>query len=136
MVHDTVEMVSVEWLMQNIHSSVDNCNNSQGRIDFHSLMRRKAFDYQMSDLLGTIIHHGFRVPICLYPDRLGSTKWSLGNGHHRMAAAILLCLDEIPVYWSSGEFMSCHATDTECLDSFDEYSVIEDLCDYSDFPSV
>jgi len=119
----TVEMVSVEWIMQNTTDSVDGFgsfdNDTQtASVDYEYLVSNKATDGGFGDLVGTILEKGFRVPIVLvknYCDT-GSQQEALvhGNGHHRMAAAILLCLEEIPVYWSKGKQYMCSAkSDTE-----------------------
>lgn len=109
--YGTVEMVSVEWLLQNIHYSVDGCNDENDEIDFARLLRNKN-DGALADVVYTIQERGFRVPICLYPNPYG-VDWALGNGHHRMTASILMCLGEIPVYWSEAGYMASHTTDTE-----------------------
>lgn len=127
---DTVEMVSVEWLLNNIHYSVDSLNDDSGHIDFEYMLRDKATDYSFPGLVHTIWERGFRVPICLYPNPYGA-DWALGNGHHRLSAAILLCLDQIPVYWSEHDYMSDDHTDTEApLDYPDDPAqFIDFMCD-------
>ena len=114
----TVEMVSVEWAMKNLVDSIDGygTGNGPGTVDFGRMVWYKSSDSQMGDLLATIMERGFRVPVCFYRD-IYWDGWALGNGHHRMAAAILLCLDEIPVYWAGeGEgYMAGDKTETEGL---------------------
>lgn len=119
----TVEMVSVEWAMKNLIDSIDGFGRS-GEVDFAVMLNDKASDGHFGDLIATILDHGFRVPVCFYPARRWSTDmskiedgWALGNGHHRMSAAILLCLDSIPVYFArEGEgYMVTSTTDTEEL---------------------
>jgi hypothetical protein len=106
----TVEMVSVEWLLNNVNNSIDGCNQG-GNIAWDQLVRYKC-DFSLVRVIYTILERGFRVPICLYPSPR-AIGWGLGNGHHRMAASILLCLDQIPVYWSDYDYMSTEHTDSE-----------------------
>lgn len=133
----TVEMVSVVWLMQNLESSVDGytATDDEGfeirEVDFASLILGKGGDGYFGTVLNTIVTQGFRVPICLYKP-WGKGGWGLGNGHHRMAASILLCLDQIPVFWSEGDYMSTEQTDTECLlpdegDFVDASDMVDDM---------
>lgn len=109
----TVEMVSVEWAMKNLVDSIDGFG-IDGGVDFGSMLYKKATDRHFGNLIHTIVNNGFRVPVCFYYDR-HHDGWALGNGHHRMSAAILLCLDQIPVFWSQGDYMSDEYTDTEKL---------------------
>ena len=117
-----VEMVSVEWLLNNIVYSVDGFDsydeNDNKAVDFEGMISYKASDGHIGALTNTIVKHGFQVPICLY-NPFGDERIGLGNGHHRLAIAILLVLDQIPVYWSDGDYMSTHATDTKEFD-YDE----------------
>lgn len=106
---EEVEMVSVEWLLNNLLYSVDGCNDDNGVIDWGELIRYKNDD-SLADVVYTIQEKGFRVPICAYRYEDG---WALGNGHHRVAASILLCLDQIPVFWSARSYMRTDITSTE-----------------------
>lgn len=108
MVVGTTEMVSVEWIMQNSTWSVDHFNDGAGGVDYLAMVREKAGDSdQFTTLVSTIMRKGFRVPIvlCLNYSRYGGEVNNVvhGNGHHRMTAALLLMLNEIPVYWSDYE---------------------------------
>jgi hypothetical protein len=131
----TVEMVPVEWLLNNLVGSADGFEVfDEGQlvpgIDFEEMIFYKGSDYGMGNVINAIVSSGFRVPICLYQAACGFTGWHMGNGHHRLTAAILLCLDAIPVYWSeySDDFMCSHSTDTEKLPlSSGDYADIEAL---------
>lgn len=134
MVTGEVEMVSVLWIMQNLQNSVDGFGMDAGGsgcwVDFERMIARKGADRHMGRLINTITKNGFRVPIVLVKEYVPYFTQSprgltLGNGHHRMVAAILMCLDEIPVYWSEGdEYMCGHTSDTE--------SILDDAGDYED----
>jgi len=62
--------------------------------DWFHMMSRKASDPNFGRLLQAIPDQGFLDPIGIY---WSYDHWTLGNGHHRLTAAILLGLDEIPV---------------------------------------
>lgn len=116
----TVEMVDVEWIMQNATDSVDGFSDYDGvGVDYDELVRNKATDYSFGNLIATILDRGFRVPIVLVRNFHGDPESVVhGNGHHRMAAAILLCLSEIPVYWADGKtegYMVPGVSDSEGL---------------------
>jgi hypothetical protein len=111
MQYGTVEMVPLEWLLNNLFYSADGFYHSDG-VWWESLMEEKAGDCHFGMLVNAIVTEGFRVPICVYKS---CGTWGLGNGHHRMTAAILLALNEIPVYWSDEDYMATHATSTEGL---------------------
>lgn len=121
MQHGTVEMVSVEWIMQNTTDSIDGFGDvdedHQPFVNYKWLVENKATDSCFGDLVGTILENGFRVPIVLVQNYYNDGDLMHGNGHHRMAAAILLCLDEIPVYWNNARlnrgYMCSDRTDTE-----------------------
>ena len=93
-----IEMVSVEWLLQNISNSVDFDRGING-VPFRAMVAKKGRDPQMNALLHKISTEGFRLPIVLCSDE-EEFEWTLGNGHHRFVAAILLMMEEIPVFWS------------------------------------
>jgi hypothetical protein len=104
---NALNLVPVEWLMKNITESVDRVDLKG---DIRNLFRAKATDPSFGSLLDSIIDDGFTTPICVqaYNDR-----YIQGNGHHRLAAAILLCLEAIPVYFTdSSDYMCSHITDS------------------------
>lgn len=117
MEHGTVEMVSVEWIMKNVDGSVDGYDTTQG-VNYQRMVSYKGSDSSFGPLVGAIFDQGFRVPIVLCLNYRGKNI-TLGNGHHRMVAAILMCIDQIPVYWSDCEVYKdymCvdHSTDETC----------------------
>lgn len=120
-----VEMVSVAWIMQNLSDSIDGFCGPAGEFDWVGMISHKAADRDFMPLVGTIITHGFRVPIVIIP--LDERSFKMGNGHHRLAAAILLGLDEIPVYWprDCDGYMCLAKSGTGSLD----YSLWDDVRD-------
>ena len=101
MIAETVEDVSVEWLLANIDVSLDGYNINDS-IDFAKMVNHKGKDDQFPILVNRIEQEGFTVPICLNRAHDTAETITLGNGHHRMTAAILMCLDTIKVFWAVG----------------------------------
>ena len=116
MIVGTVEMVSPAWIMQNATNSVDGFRDGDS-VNYEKMIDTKANDYGFGNLVATILSEGFRIPIVLDLSYSGEGTITHGNGHHRMAAALLLCLDEIPVYWAEGDYMSSHISSPEGSDS-------------------
>lgn len=56
---------------------------------------------RMVDLVSSIQERGVLYPVGIETNRDG--EYYLGNGHHRTVAALLLALDNIPVYISEFE---------------------------------
>lgn len=132
MIPGTVEMVSVEWILKNSQGSVDAVTDEHGNVDYLKMVQRKGSDNGFSNLVSTIMTKGFRVPIvlCLNYKPWGDSEPKQvvhGNGHHRMTAALLLFLDEIPVYWSDHEatrdYMVTKKSESEPVDYTDDLMV-------------
>lgn len=126
MITGTVEMVSVEWIMKNIYRYID--SGTDNVADFFY----KTWDKNFLFLLHNISTKGFRVPVCIDTDYYGRGDGLLtfGNGHHRFLAAIFLFLEEIPVYWSSGDFLSLEFSDSEELEpEIGDFEKIPDMLD-------
>lgn len=110
----TVTMVPVEWIMNNVPYSVDGFGGYDGGLNVARMIASKSEDGSFERLLHTIEERGFRVPIVI-DKQYNSGALTLGNGHHRLSAAILLCLDEIPVYWANNDYMSEEKSESENL---------------------
>lgn len=110
------QMVPVEWLMRHLSGSVDGVDFTHG---FDRLIARKAMDMCFGPLVEAILDNGFTVPICVQSI---NGRFIQGNGHHRLAAAILLCLDEIAVYFTDDplDFMCSSETEKGALPSTPE----------------
>lgn len=61
-----------------------------------AVMLYKLRDGQMGALIESVLEHGMTVPleVCSWGER---PEWRMGNGHHRLIAALLCGLHEIPV---------------------------------------
>lgn len=121
----TVEMVSVQWIMQNATHSVDGFedwdNNGFG-VDYAEMVNFKGHDGYIGAIAGNIMTYGFRIPIVMVLDYEGEGTLVHGDGHHRFVTAILLGLDEIPVFWSDGDYMAYNSTgSTSKLEHVDDY---------------
>lgn len=102
---ETRQMVSVEWILQNVTESVD----FQEGLDFASMLNRKMADYQVPALLEDILENGLTNPVVIEVDEI-SGAFRFGNGHHRIAIAIALCMNEIPVVFTS-DWCNDHRSD-------------------------
>lgn len=129
-----IQDVPVSWLMENLMVSVDGftlfecgehgttycyCDETcpPTGIDWDMLTEDKSQDDCYSRLLDSIRAKGFIVPICVHLPYWGDPTLGLGNGHHRMTAAINEGIESIPVYWTaSHEYMATTHTAPEGLD--------------------
>lgn len=67
----------------------------------------------MSDLVESIIENGFVMPVVCWVHK---DQWKQGNGNHRLAIAIALCRETIPVLFSPHHWMHEDMTDGEWSD--------------------
>jgi hypothetical protein len=115
--------VSVEWILKNVTYSVDGYNRCSehdiygyqclstcvSEIDWQKMIDYKFWDTDL-EMMYSILSDGIRKPICLRHS--GDNRWTQGNGHHRLATAILAGLDSIPVVFSfDSEYMMDWITD-------------------------
>ena len=122
-----VQEVSVEWILKNVTEFFDgfdttNCEDPRAcnlygcscpvRPDWEDMVLSKGAD-TTNAFMESIMREGFRNPICLY--RAGN-GWGQGNGHHRLAMAILLCLDTIPVIFDHSGYDIFMGNDTGRFD--------------------
>jgi hypothetical protein len=70
----------------------------------------KMQDSGVKSIHDSILRHGFNVPICV--NRIPG-GWQLGNGHHRMCLAILMCLDSILVLFDDNDEDYMHSDVTQ-----------------------
>lgn len=120
--------VPVVELLRRITASSD-CGPLVEPDHWFSLFRDKTRHgtfWQLCDVLPTI---GFTTPICVKVSTDG--EWHLGNGHHRTAAAILLALDSVRVYFTPDED-SNHWEITSPEDEWDDIVPGAEDVDYED----
>lgn len=92
----TIVNLSVAHILERTVASTD----IPGRIDWLTILAAKCSHDHFDWLVGQIAENGFTVPITLIPHgegEDGETEYTLGNGHHRFCAAILLGLEAVPV---------------------------------------
>lgn len=84
------------------------------------IIASKAGDDQTPILAQKILDEGFLHPICIYRTERGG--YGIGNGHHRLICAILLGLDEIPVFYceDGNYYPECSSGSGEIWESDDE----------------
>lgn len=87
-------MMPVDEILQYVTGSVDICFNGR-EVDWFEIFAAKVSHDHFDTLVDTLIEQGFTMPIVLGESHLGG--YIVGNGHHRLCAAILLGFDEIPV---------------------------------------
>jgi hypothetical protein len=84
---------------------VDLLNTLDGSIDVGDddwvagMFASKVMDYQMGGLIESLLDRGLCTPLNLVHDRYQQHgKIVMGNGHHRLVAALLCGIEEIDVY--------------------------------------
>lgn len=94
----TVELVKVSDLLKYLKDSADGYFLLKPE-EWFRMMVEKCSDGQFATLIRLIETEGFTDPIGIL--RWQDDLWEMGNGHHRLCAAILLGLDEIPVVFGN-----------------------------------
>jgi hypothetical protein len=131
-VDEHVTNVSVEWMLKNITISIDlghqctecggeygSCpHNAPAGINWENFIQHKVgsgpdFGSYFNAIVDTMLEEGEAWhPICLV---WTGDKWMMGNGHHRLALAILLGFDSVPAVFSFDieEYMMSWVTDSD-----------------------
>jgi len=91
-----MEMVSMERLFANVVRFTDGYGD-----DWQEMVYEKSFDPSFWQLCDMIPVEGMRHPIGICINAV-TGKWAVHNGHHRLAAAVMLVLPEVPVYFWDG----------------------------------
>lgn len=104
-----MKMVSVAEILKKVTCTADCYFVGEGPHEWFRLIQSKMYDRQTPAIIRAIQNDGFNVPICI--EVMPGNVWRLGNGHHRLAIAILLGLDFIPVDFS-GWFTSDSSQNT------------------------
>lgn len=129
---DRITYVPVEWILKNLTGSVDVEEPGHLIVDIVEMKVRDC-----ATILCNIEKYGFIYPIVIQTDRMGS-HFTMGNGHHRLTAAIFLYLDTIPVYFSTSEDYMCYkySTGAELNSSLEDIPYIEELLEeiYTELP--
>jgi hypothetical protein len=129
----TVATVPVEWLLKNVTDTVEfdlSKYNRFGAAGWQAVIDSKHWDFEYDngngDFLSDVLERGIQRPVCIIVDYDGTYShrdvdevpvpgqphFTLGNGHHRVAAAVLLALDTIPCYFAfDRDYMHSPITD-------------------------
>lgn len=132
---DRITYVPVEWILKNLTGSVDlewdEHLEEPGHLEepehlIIDIVKMKV--RYCATVLCNIEKYGFIYPIVIQTDRTGS-HFTMGNGHHRLTAAIFMYLDTIPVYFSTSEDYMCYeySTGAELNSSLEDIPYIEEL---------
>lgn len=112
---DTVRMTPISEIVATIESSCDFgyvSDYDSREVFWEHWLRNKAMDTGFGYLIDSLLANGFS------PE--GAVSWcsdekAVNEGHHRIAAAILLCVDEIPTtcwgkdWYKNGQRLSAHS---------------------------
>lgn len=93
---DDIRLVPIRDLLRNLTDSCD-CYDLDSAYGWLDMMADKASDEEFPALLRALVAEGQRDPIAIleWYGADGEPLWELGNGHHRVTAAILLGWEEI-----------------------------------------
>lgn len=112
-----LKLLTIPEILRMATGSVD-FPGMRGGIDWSEMFAGKVAHGHFDALVDEIQANGFGMPIVLC-DRYNDGNYVIGNGHHRLCAAILLGLWRIPVMVSEGG----DRTDFMCnRDSADDYA--------------
>ena len=131
-VDGSVETVNLIDLINTLDGSLD-CGDSAYWIDY--VFIEKVRDCQMSTIVNSILDAGMTCPLNVIFD--GNT-FIMGNGHHRLIAALLCGIEDIPIYvtrhtdWGKSEI-----EDYDNMTDFEDQSCNDDLIDiYNDVATL
>lgn len=94
--------ISVYTLLNDVSDSIDvRKRGGENGAPWARIIETKAAASHFDAVLSTLIREGFRMPVVMW-DQYRSGDWIIGNGHHRITAAILLGLEMLPVVVSYG----------------------------------
>lgn len=123
-----VTVVSVEWILKNVTSSIDvgNVCSDCGSNPWYcscgagiDVPWEHMLDYKLDDcdwsFIESILNNGIVAPICLtHHESFNGDYLEFGNGHHRMTIAILAMLENVPVVFAfDGDYMHTEVTQAD-----------------------
>ncbi len=115
--------MTVTEILQTVRSSCDFSNFDGSAEAWMMLVQEKASDTGFGRLVDSILENGWEPN-----SAIGIYNGSITQGHHRLAAAILLGLDEVPVaQWGVDPNTLCAHSDQGVWREFD-------LWDRSEYP--
>lgn len=96
----TLKLMSIPEIMEMAKGSVD-FQGMRGELNWWTIFSGKVSHSHFDAIVDEIQANGFGMPIVLC-DRFDDGNYLIGNGHHRLCAAILLGLWRIPVMVTVG----------------------------------
>lgn len=111
-----IQLLTIPQVMEMASASVDIANRN-GEVDWWGIFSAKVSAGHFDNLVDEIQENGFGMPIVLC-DRYSDGRYHIGNGHHRLCAAILLGLWRIPVILSEGEDRDAFMQPNDSMDDY------------------
>lgn len=115
-------------LVEFIHTLAGSCDSGSSNPNWiDDAIFEKLSDNQMGYIIDSLLTYGFVTPLNVFTENDGRT-FIMGNGHHRLIAALFCGFEEIPVYaapyidWKRSESNDPRLNDTE-----NQPSIIRDL---------
>lgn len=128
-----LRMMSVADILRRATGSLDmGIRTVGGGLDWFAILAGKVSHAHFDNLCDTIMRDGFLLPIVLVRSGetvFGKDTYTVGNGHHRLCAAILLGLTAIPVLINDGDYWAFEESHDEEWNpgerSFDYWEMLE-----------
>lgn len=111
-----IQLLSIPEIMAMAKGSVDIANRN-GEVDWWGIFSAKVSAGHFDAIVDEIQANGFGMPIVLC-DMYGDGHYSIGNGHHRLSAAILLGLWRIPVIVADGADRGDYMQPNDSMDDY------------------
>lgn len=126
--------VPIEWILKNTTYSCDFGDPTGYPSTAHfwaTMIEGKALDAGFMRVVESLQTLGWRAPMHVEIEDYGmGPELTINDGHHRLVAAILLCMDEAPLYnycWKGKRRLNnCPDILTDCDDT-DEYSLFVEV---------
>jgi len=94
---------------------------------FNDAIFEKLSDNQMGYIIDSLLTYGFVTPLNVFTENDGRT-FIMGNGHHRLIAALFCGFEEIPVYAAQYiDWRRSESNDPRLNDVENQPSIIRDL---------
>src|SRR5882757_6826079 len=95
----------IEWVLRHLEEAGDFGLISDYDSDLHfwaTIIQSKAIDIGFLGMVDSLLTHGWKEALLMDVSYFEANPYlSISNGHHRLTAAILLCMDEVPM-WNYG----------------------------------
>lgn len=112
----TLKLMSIPEIMEMAKGSVD-FQGMRGELNWWTIFSGKVSHSHFDAIVDEIQANGFGMPIVLC-DRFDDGNYLIGNGHHRLCAAILLGLWRIPVMVTVGSDRDDYMCQDDSMDDY------------------